>query len=1135
MGTLMALPGIAFGGLRRPKGSRRAWFGTIGGRFSCRQLIVAMLSAASVLALAGGVARAEAPKLISYGSFASVIEEPQQRAESHAVPQGIALDQKSGGIYLAGIHAGVSKDLAKFDAAGAEVSPLSPFGEGDGIYTGMAVNPSNGDLYVLEGLSFETFGPKIATYDTSTGALVGTPFSVPDSRNYSGIIGDVQIASDSAGNVYLPVTAENEVLEYSPSGTLLNTFTGGSGAGTLNRPTGVAIDSLGNLWVADTGNHRIEELSPSDEPVREIKTGGEFNSKGEGVESVALDGHGDVFAIVYNSVDACGSLIPPCSHLVEYSSTGAQLADVGAGLFESGKGTALRPMVAVSEGSERVYVTDSSNEEVWIYGPPIAPQVNKELTAEVGASEAKLGALVNPGGTETTYRFEYGTTTAYGQSTPFPEGSVGEGLAPHAIWAAASGLAPDTTYHYRVVATGEVGTPVAGPDQTFTTESAEQSVCPNEALRGGFSAKLPDCRAYELVTPPNTSSVEFDSGLNRSGGTVAGDGEAISLSTKESLPGAPTGGEDYVTTRGASGWNVEDISPLEAYTGALCVSDNTEVTAYSDDISEDIISLGESTRASQPANKEACNADGLQVASGEPVGYQNLLLRDNATASYRLINTPPAGVTPADAHFLGASADLSHVVFGEGAQLTPNAPGLAVENPEDLYEWDEGALRLLTLLPGEIPATGALAQAAQGSNPISAEGSHGSHIFFTSGGALYVRIDGESTVQVDKTQGPGASGGGSFQAASADGSKVFFLDESKLTPDSTAQSGQPDLYECALAEGASSCELTDLTVTKSGEPADVLRVSVLGSKDDSHVYFVAQGLLATNRREYTDSEGNAVSEEATKGQHNLYVWSGGTITYIATLDENDFGAGNVSPDGTWFAFDSLNSLTGYDNTGPGGGLAEEVFLYSASSHELVCASCNPTGEAPASGGTDVPPTANARYLANGGRLFFETREALLPSDTNGQSDVYEYENGQPSLLSSGTSTEPSSFIGASGSGDDVFFTSSQQLVPQDTQEGMQSVYDARVDGGIPPPAAPPPCTTADACRTPVTPQPPIFGSPSSQSFSGAGNLAPPAKAKPKPLTCKRGYVKKKLKGKARCVRKPSPKVRKPARARRKDK
>ena len=151
----------------------------------------------------------------------------------------------------------------------------------------------------------------------------------------------------------------------------------------------------------------------------------------------------------------------------------------------------------------------------------------------------------------------------------------------------------------------------------------------------------------------------------------------------------------------------------------------------------------------------------------------------------------------------------------------------------------------------------------QVSRPISTEGSH---ILFTSGGALYDRIDGEHTVQLDEKQGgAGASGGGSLQAA-PDGSKVLFLDERKLTADSTAEAGEPDLYECVLAEGASKCELSDLTVAKVGEHADVQRVSAFGSQDSSHVYFTASGVLATNTREYSNAEGETVAEGAKRGK-----------------------------------------------------------------------------------------------------------------------------------------------------------------------------------------------------------------------------------------------------------------------------
>ena len=1050
--------------------------------------VVVLLACALQGAFSTPLAQAEPPKLISYGVFGTY----------KASTTGVAVEG-SGDLFVSsfrgeGVGFGPSS-VVKLDPSGKLLSPPSPFGSAN--YSGVAVSPTNGDVYVLgqEGL----FGGavKIFVYDPNTGASVSS-FEVPASRNYFGFGTDVQIAADSAGNVYVPVVSENKVLEYDPATcpaaptpcVPLKTFTG---AGALKEPTGVAIDPSGNLWVADSGNNRIEELSSTGAVLGEIKS--------EGVWSVALDGHGDVFALVDNSADPCGEIGTSCLHLVEYSSEGRQLADVGAGSFGVfGDGERFYSMVAVDEASGRVYVNDGLKEKIWVFGAPLAPVVHKELTAEIGTSEAKLGALVNPGGIQTNYRFEYGPTSAYGSSTPSPEGSVGEGLESHAVWASASGLAPGSTYHYRVVASNELGT-VYGEDQTFTTLTAAQAACPNEQLRGGFSGRLPDCRAYELVTPPVTSSSQFDAVVDMAyASTAAADGEALTLTIREPRPDAPNAGQAYVATRGTSGWLAEDIMPLESYDGVGC-AEYQFVYAYSEQLTKDVMQASGGSRASASANSredpESCNPEGDHIVSGEPVGYENLLVRDNATGTYQLVNVTPPGVTPADTHFKAASADLSHVIFTE---TSPLAEG-ATYGVENLYEWDEGAVRLVTWLPNGTAVTGSLAAEAGTPEHESLVSSDGSHVLFTYGGALYDRIDGQRTVQIDEKQGgsSGPSGEGSFKAATADGSKVFFTDESKLTAGSTAEAGEPDLYECALGEGASKCELSDLTVAAGSEHADVLRVTPLGGHDSSYVYFVAEGVLASG---------------AQAGKENLYLWDGNKTTFIATgVEYSRFGIEQTSPDGKWLAFES----------------AGELFLYSvgSASHQptLACASCNPSGEG---GGVAQRGLAYGEFsglfpsrhvLTDAGQVFFETTEALVPSDTNGQRDVYEYENGQPSLISSGTSSFETALESVSESGNDVFFRSNQQLVPQDNQEGQLVTYDARVDGGFAEPSSPPPCTTADACREASSPQPSIYGAPSSATFSGPGNLTPSAaKAKPKakPVKCKKGFIKNK---KGKCVRK----------------
>jgi hypothetical protein len=250
----------------------------------------------------------------------------------------------------------------------------------------------------------------------------------------------------------------------------------------------------------------------------------------------------------------------------------------------------------------------------------------------------------------------------------------------------------------------------------------------------------------------------------------------------------------------------------------------------------------------------------------------------------------------------------------------------------------------------------------------------------------------------------------------------------------------------------------------------------------------------------------------------------------------------VSPRGGWLAFMSDRSLTGYDNHDARSGKPDhEVFVFGAASRTLACASCNPTGARPAGvevgervtlvfstnvwaeaawiaasipGWTpfeDAKARYQSRYLSDEGRLFFNSSDALVPQDVNNQEDVYQWEpagvggctaslstyspasGGCVGLISSGTSHQESGFLDASESGNDVFFLTTDRLVPQDTDTALD-VYDAHVCSVASPCPAPPaslqPCTTADACRAAAPPQPQIFGAPASSTFSGPGNLAP---------------------------------------------
>jgi len=1179
--------------------------GRVGGFFAAsaswsRRALPALalaLSVPAVLALSAGVARAEAPKLVPDGQFES------EGALGVAVDQSTSeSDPSRGDVYVAGfltdrVEKGSSGELVpgrvnKFMPSGSPLTPPSPIGAAQFGYSGVAVNPVNGHVYALDAQTSE-----IDVYDSATGEPLSS-FLVPASENFTFFFKwtVVGIATDSAGNVYVPVVPGNKVLEYDPATcpaapepcVPLKTFTGGSGAGALKGPTGVSVDPGGNLWVADNGNGRIEELSPADIPLGEIKS--------EEVKSVAV-AHGDVFATVLNRADFCGAVEPPCSHLVEYSSTGTQLADLGAGEFEAQfhtskreGGVALPDMVAVSESTGRVYVTEGVVEpvegvhgRVFKFTPPVPPKLEGETAVEVGLSSAKLGAVVNPGGISAAYRFEYGTTAAYGHSVPFPEGDTGGGFQPRTVWAALSGLAPGTTYHYRAVVTGELGTPVVGEDRTFTTESSAQSACPNEQFRTRLSAALPDCRAYELVTPPNDFSAQAVKDICGNGGAscsvertlastfAAPAGNRLAFSTMDVFPGSQSGGHDYLATRGTAGWSSEDEIPPQNYYTREQPCTPLQPTAYSEDLSKFLFAA---------SSGGICGLE-PELIGGEPrAGTRNLYLRDNTTGAYQLINLTPSGALPADAEFLAASVDFSHVVFTEEAMLTPDA----LAGAKNLYEWSAGRLQLVSLLPNGTPVVGAFTSIS----------SDGSRVLFTADGDLYARVHGSETVQLDASQAAGPGADGAFIAASADGSRVLFTDDASaaLTADTVPASGTNlylyDFYAPAdqrltdltpvksvgaaafagLSKDGSrviftddaSAALTPDTVPSSGTNlylydsaapaakrltdltpaghAEVQRVMAVG-EDGSSVYFVAAGVL-------TGSQVNQRGEAAVSGHPNLYLSHGAATTFITTNGPGGEDRAKVSANGAFLAFESSLSPTGYDNVDQSTGKPDpEIYLYAAAANTLACASCDPSGAPPtaggagAQGGTGASGKAfegrRARNLTENGRLFFDSNEGLLPSDTNGISgcsaaatgqpsctDVYEFEPtgvgtcaepaGCLSLLSTGTSPRGTFFIDASASGEHVFIRELQKLVPADTQEDAATVYDVRVDGGFPESAVPPLCTTADACRAATAPQPlfPSAGVGTAAVF-GEDNLAPrlPAvKTAVKLKKCKKGYVKK---------------------------
>ena len=340
---------------------------------------------------------------------------------------------------------------------------------------------------------------------------------------------------------------------------------------------------------------------------------------------------------------------------------------------------------------------------------------------------------------------------------------------------------------------------------------------------------------------------------------------------------------------------------------------------------------------------------------------------------------------------------------------------------------------------------------------------------------------------------------------------------------------------------------------------------VMGSSEDlSRVYLVSEEAIA-------GAKANADGETGENGDPNLYVYEGAAFRFIAALSSSDlFGrssdlpvlsspiaqnpyerSSRVSPDGMTAAFESrAKGLTdGYDNTDAVSGEPDaEVYVYDATANagagRLSCVSCNPTGARPSGslGGascvsnlpcpwaaatlpgweTQLHPT---RVLSdNGRRLFFNSFESLVPTDTNGVEDVYEWEapgegdctSSDPTytaaragcvrLVSSGQSPQGSEFRDASASGSDVFFTTNSSLLLEDP--GLIDIYDARIDGGFPEEAARAECE-GEACQG-VAAAPGVT-TPSSSTARGPGNV--------KAHGCPKGKHRVRRAGKTRCVAK----------------
>jgi sugar lactone lactonase YvrE len=966
----------------------------------------------------------------SYAGANTITGSPSGAFET-AVAVAIGTD---GEIFVSDIGLG---NVYVYNAEGEFLNTINAYNT-----SGLATD-STDTIYAASGI-VNGFVPSLVPIDSTTGFTETYPPAVAPNAIGVDPNGDALYVGDGGAVHQYGSNAEGNA----------ETLTFGAdhlGAGTA----GIAVDgsagaSAGDVYVAS--GERVLRFGP------QVETPDVETTAATDVDSVTRT------ATLNGTVNPRGRLVTECEF--EYGPTAAYGLTAPCAESEGEIGTGTAPFAVEAEvGGLEVadyhFRLVAGNGEGSLAGGDLgfpissAPSVVGEST-EASSTEARLAAQIFSGNIATSWRFEYGLTAAYGSSTP--SGAIPAELVPRPVSTTIVGLQPGSTYHYRAIATNALGSE-AGPDQTFTTALSGGGLgCANEALRQGYSVFLPECRAYEMVSPVDKNG----GSIYREGNSQAApDGESVVFLSTSSFAGAPGSMllNTYVGKRSGPGWATSSPDAPQ-YNGSTLAEIPTG--AYSAD-------LGKALETSR-----------LALAPGAIEGGSNIYIRDTATGALTTILAQPGGelyasISGGQHIFAGASEDWSHVVLEIESPV--NGEGVESAYPAyNLFEWSNGTLRLVSGLPGGVESARGVSVNSRG----RAVSEDGRRVYFVDPetGGLYLHEEGRGTVAVSTQQRSGP-GQGALQAVatlsvSADGNLAYFVSAEGLAEGTTGGIGALTLYRY----DATTSELTEITQS----PVEGVGLShILGvSGDGSTVYFTSSGGL----------DGGAPTP--APGAANIYAWTeaGGFrlvgTTEVAALESAGPFEGHLSPDGKQVVFDAYSLLTknavlsAHCPAGPSGNPEErcgEVYEYDLAAERLSCVSCNgrPSLGLSRVGGSyrSLFSEYEPRAVLDDGTVFFETPDALSPRDSNGLTDVYEWRNGTAQLISSGSSDAESLFADSAAEGRDVFFKTSQSLVGQDT-DGRYDLYDARIGGGLASQAAnPASACEGEACRG-ASPAPPEF-------------------------------------------------------------
>jgi hypothetical protein len=635
------------------------------------------------------------------------------------------------------------------------------------------------------------------------------------------------------------------------------------------------------------------------------------------------------------------------------------------------------------------------------------------------------------------------------------------------------------------------------------------------------AAEPPDGRVYEMVSPVDKNGGNAEDRTSR----VAPSGNAVSYGSPVGFPGSDGAASpsNYFARRTDGGWVTEALLPR--FTNPGQTSATGIVRSVSADVSRALLAVPESVTIPgwmpplDPNAPVGCPGNILlgsfciNLYLRQPAGFQ---LAHSASLGIHGSGNGNAGGTPDYGQFLFESANVQ-------------APGPPDDGVEKLYEWDHGTIRYVGIDPEGNPFPVGTATSAGmttdntgvsrvRSRPMSADGRR---IYFTAAGGfstgpgqIYMREDAQRTFHVTQSEKttPDPPQPAEFIGATPDGASALFTTTEDLV-DGDSQPGR-DLY--LYRHSGDPDNDSNLTlVSRDDEPGDGIAAEINGNFQDGAPGGVV-GMSDDGSKVYFASAGQLVAGEDQAPERKLYLWdhSDGTptLTFVAGVDTLDgdswqmdaySGASTpplvparlpveqVTPDGEHAVFLTGRALVPAQD----GDSDRDVYRYGAAADGLVCVSCQPPGT-PSAGpaglrkkpvdGVFVAPSRNV--AADGGRVFFESADPLVSGDANGKIDVYLWEQGELDLVSTGQSGSNSRFLGATASGDDVFFLTREKLSGWDVDNSVD-LYDARVprpgDAVLPEPPADHGC--ALDCQAEPAGRPALID-PASVGLRGLGDL-----------------------------------------------